>query len=466
MAAATSVAAGLPGAALAPPAHDAPAPVEGVGDVRVDFGAPTGRTRTPELLGVSQVPEDPSVADAVADGPVETVRVDAYLERGVHPSTDVYDLSAVRDRLATAQRAEAEVVLILSYMPAWMADCQGQDPRSPTRCPPADLAEWRELVERTVTVAADEGVRRFEVWNEPDNPLFFQGSLADYLEMYGAAARAVEDVEADRGVDLQVGGPAAVGPDPVYIQGLLEGAAARDLPLDFVSWHWYANSPFVGDFDHEQLPRGTPGILDQESPALDPRHYRAYTEMIRSWVTAARLQGLASDPGIWLTEWNVNAGDDPRHRNHEGAAFAAASLTQMEQAELDRAYYFNAQGASWGMFASDGAPRPVREAFDLVDDVPASLVEADPGAHRDRLHVLAGAGGGEGGGVLANFHGSQPRPVAAELTVEAPPGDLAAVDAVTAPSADVDVTTLDGEGETRRYRVELPAQSLVRLAWS
>lgn len=444
----------------APPAPDAAGP-----GPHVDFGASAGE-RTPGLLGVSQVPDDEATAEAMAGDPVPSIRVDAYLDRGIHPEPGVYDFSALDARLDRAETVGAEPVLILSYMPPWMSSCRGEPLRTASRCPPADLGEWHRLVEATVTHALDRGVTRFEVWNEPDNPLFFQGTPADYLEMYGAAARAVEDVEAETGVDLQVGGPATVGPDPVYIQGLLEHARIEGLPVDFVSWHWYANSPFIGAFDHEGLPTGTPGALDQESPVLDPRHYRVYTEMVRSWVASARLQGLASDPGIWVTEWNVNAGDDPRHRSHVGAAFAAASLIQMEAADLNRAYYFNAQGESWGMYGPDGEARPVRDAYRLVGDLPGGRVEADPGAHRSHLHVLAaGEDGGDAGAVLANVHGSHPRTLDVTLTVEGAPGPLAGVEAVTGPGDEAGVTPLDDDGPTRRYHVHLPAQSVLQLAW-
>ncbi len=441
------------------PAEPAASPT--VEDPWVDLGDPV-ETLDVHLAGVNHPPDTQEGLEALQEAGVPSLRVDAYL-REVHPDAQTWNWTRLDARIEAAHALGAEPLLVLAYMPPWMASCEGEDPREPRRCPPADLQTWHEVVERVVDHAAERGVRAFEVWNEPDNPLFFQGTPRDYLAMYREATRAVEDVEDARDLDLDVGGPATVGPDPAYIQGLLELAVAEDLPLDFVSWHWYANSPFLGPFEHDGLPGGEFTLLDHESPAMDPRHYPVLARQVETWIATARAQGLDGDPEQWVTEWNINAGDDPRHRNHEGAAFLAATLAQLEDAPVERAYYFNSQGASWGLVSPAGDPRPATTSLGWVTAMPGDRVASSSGNLATHLHVLAAANGTAGDVVLANLHGSEPRDLVFDLVVEDAPGLLARVDQVTEPGTNASVEVVDSQDGWNVLEVHLPAQSTLRL---
>jgi xylan 1,4-beta-xylosidase len=132
----------------------------------------------------------------------------------------------------------------LSFMPAKLAAKPTRHPfwYRPLISPPKDYRRWdamidafaRHLIER---YGADE-VRQwyFEVWNEP-NLDFWGGrpAQATYFELYDHTVRALKAVD-ER---LRVGGPATA--QAAWIPAFLRHAAARRVPVDFVSTHVYAN---------------------------------------------------------------------------------------------------------------------------------------------------------------------------------------------------------------------------------
>jgi hypothetical protein len=126
------------------------------------------------------------------------------------------------------------------------------------------------------------GIRYWEVWNEPDMSLFWQGQPEQYFELYAKVAKAVKAADPA----ALVGGPVQSLPNDDHPYGNDFLAYVRDhkLPLDFYSWHWYAfaNDPY--DFvrlgrklrdrlDHYGFQR-TISIIDELStPPLSARRW-------------------------------------------------------------------------------------------------------------------------------------------------------------------------------------------------
>ncbi|HEY2315113.1 MAG TPA: hypothetical protein VGH96_16000 [Streptosporangiaceae bacterium] len=195
-------------------------------------------------------------------------------------------------------------VVELSFMPAALA----RDPDQTVFTyrgiisPPADWAEWRQLVtELTMHLVsrygADEVARwAFEVWNEPNLAVFWTGSRGDYLRLYAESAQAVKGVD----TRLRVGGPGTAAGE--WIELLAERAADSGLPLDFVSTHTYGNLP------------------------LDVR-------------PALRRHGLGGIP-IWWTEWGVGSTHfGPVHDSVLGAPFVLSGFLSA-QGRLDAVAYW------------------------------------------------------------------------------------------------------------------------------
>lgn len=175
---------------------------------------------------------------------------------------------------------------------------------------PADPAAWAAVVEDFVHHVLREhrtAVPWWGVWNEPDQPGFWNGTVEEYLDLYETTVRAVRTVDPA----ARVGGPES-GLDGPYIGALIRRCAARDLPLDFVSYHDYS-----GDLN-------------------TPERARAVVDRL---TTAA---GLETPMPLVLGEFNWSAGNlhkpgwprfhrDFWHIRAFGAAYTAAALVRMAE---------------------------------------------------------------------------------------------------------------------------------------
>lgn len=297
------------------------------------------------------------------------VRIDAALDKLPASWTDT-DLEPLRAKVGEVRRIGATPQVILSYMPAWLAN----EPygRDPSKLAPRDLDAWHALIVAVVTNLAETspGRLRFEVWNEPDVPVFWQDSPAAFLDLAVTTHRAVADVKVVHPEwDLEVGGPAAVAPEPALMVAYVKAVADAGLPLDFVSWHYYANHPFLGPDGNEGfVPEPVYRADAHRNPTMSPAAFGAQVPMVRAWVGAA-LTGTGLDPEYVIDEWNVAAGGyDLRHDSHEGAALAAGALIEMERSGLDGADFYRAVGSDtlgdWGMTTASGGRKPVWWVFD------------------------------------------------------------------------------------------------------
>jgi DNA-binding ferritin-like protein (Dps family) len=374
-------------------------------------------------LGWNNAAPDP-LADIQPVAPLEPhqIRIDAGLERlSTGPGAlDAARLQALLDRIAAVRAIGAEPQVILSYMPPWLARHGGAfDPRDATKVAPTSMDAWQALVEDVVTrlATAEAPALRFEVWNEPDIPIFWQDLPTDFFELAVRTHRAVAAVAAREGLALEVGGPAVAFPDPAWMLPYLARVRAEGLALDFVSWHYYGNYPFLGPDGAENI---FPAplmpvypVLGRRNPLASPRAYRLGTEAVRSWVAGA-LAGSGLDPDLVIDEWNLSAGGyDLRNDTSEGAAFVAGTLMEMEAAGLDAADFYRAfddpapaRRGDWGLVDGTGARKPSWWVFDAWRATSGSRLatlapEPDLFARATRdgadVHVLVSAFAAEGG---------------------------------------------------------------------
>ena len=214
---------------------------------------------------------------------------------------DFSRVDAIYDQLL---RDGLRPVVELSFMPAALA----RDPEQTVFTyrgiisPPADWAEWRQLVTALTAhlverYGLDEVARwAFEVWNEPNLEVFWPGTMADYLRLYDEAALAVKTISPR----LLVGGPATAASE--WIEALAAHAERNDVPLDFVSTHTYGNLP------------------------VDPR-------------PALRRHGFDGLP-VWWTEWGVGSTHfGPVHDGVLGAPFVLSGF-KSAQGRLDAVAYW------------------------------------------------------------------------------------------------------------------------------
>lgn len=394
---------------------------------RVHVDATERGTPAPvDLLGTAMNPRTPDVAETMARHGVPHVRVPVYLERAALGPED-WRWSEVDRRLSLIRDAGAEPVVALGFTPSWLTSCPELEHSETRYCPPEDLTAWQELVATaSARIAERYGVRAFEVWNEPDNPGFWRGTLADYLALYDASVAGLREAEAATGLDLEIGGPATVFPDPAWVGPWLAHASAHDQPVDFVSVHWYADSPF-----HSQA-GPLPGTGVESNPLLWPPSYGLGAQMVR---TLADGHGF-TEAEVWITEWNLNVGQNPHENTIYGAAFLIAGVREMAQGDVDRASFFKTQDDEGGLFTADGTPQPTWHALaSLLGLGETWLPVEDPAP---RIAAVAGATGSQVSVVLSHLdppmaQSGIPAPIRVEL-------DLHGLD-----GAPYQVRTLDGQ---------------------
>lgn len=335
-----------------------------------------------------------------------TVRIDGSLQ-AASTGPDALDLTDLLARVAQVREVGAEPQVILSYMPVWLADVEPGDPRDPTRVAPSDFDAWQALIEEVVeTLAtAPAPARRFEVWNEPDLPVFWQDLPTEFLELARRSHAGVAAVEKRTGLDLEIGGPATAFPDPVFIVPYAETLRSEDLPLDYVSWHFYGNHPFLGPDGNEGfVPDAVYQAGAHRNPFTTPREFGEQIGLVRSWV--------GDEVELVIDEWNVAAGGfDTRHDTHEGAAFDAAVLIEMERAGLDAADFYRAADnpdndgrvGDWGLVDADGVPKPSWWVFDAWRRTSGDRIGVTGDDPDNGLWVRATASGAGVDVVLAAF---------------------------------------------------------------
>jgi len=197
------------------------------------------------------------------------------------------------------------------------------------RNPPADFDKFADIVKH-IAMHYNQGwdngfhdnIRYWEFWNEPE--FFWTGTAEQFYSLYEKTARALKSVDPS----LKVGGDAKAIPmdDGPYREGFLDYCATHKLPLDFYSWHTYAD--FSADpYDEVRIGKEIRALLD--------------------------AKGFSKAESI-LSEWNLSADftDDEKQilQGPVNAAYIGAVLTYLQDAAIDRAEFYRGDATWMGLF--------------------------------------------------------------------------------------------------------------------
>lgn len=207
------------------------------------------------------------------------------------------------------------------------------------------------------------GIRYWEFWNEPE--FFWSGTAEQFYSLYEKAARALKSVDPT----LHIGGDAKAFSydDGGYREGFIDYCASHHLPLDFYSWHTYANFS-ANPYDAVRVAKEIRGILDSH--------------------------GFPKAESI-LSEWNLSADfTDSEKAELQGvhnAAYIGAVLVYFQDAPIDQAQFYRGDAAWMGLFDLDGRYFKTAYAFKAMGqmlDTPQRL--AAEGADTFGFAALAG----------------------------------------------------------------------------
>ncbi len=214
---------------------------------------------------------------------------------------------------------------------------------------PKSYERWTHLISSLVQHWKDrygeEEVKKwyFEVWNEPDLRGFFDGTQADYFELYTHTARAVKSVSPA----YRVGGPATSAVK--WIHDFLSYCEANEVPVDFVSTHDY----------------GTTSVLDEMG--TKKQQLKSIRDTIARDVRSVRdiiNNSAFKTAELHFTEWNTSPSSrDPIHDTYQNAAYILHVLKKASLYSNSMSYW-----TFTDIFEEAGpGPAPFHGGFGLIN---------------------------------------------------------------------------------------------------
>ena len=256
--------------------------------------------------------------------------------------------------------------------------------------PPKDFLKWSEIC-CNIIAHYNEGwadgfhhkIEYWEIWNEPDlGRKLWTGTWDEYVRLYITATKMIKS----RFPNVKLGGPSLVSVSmdrlvnqiPVF----LEACRNEGAPLDFFTWHIYSSKVHNLVDPSFTLRR----ILDsygftKTELVMDEWHYSG----------GKAFSTVLSASGITGGEARRQA--DRTLTGPEGATFACAGLTAMQDSAVDMAnYYTSSMMAYFGIFDLYGGRNKcyyALNAFNRMTKHPARVKAIVEGG-ADSVYALAG----------------------------------------------------------------------------
>lgn len=256
--------------------------------------------------------------------------------------------------------------------------------------PPKNHEAWAAFIQDFIRFLVHrygkEEVRSwyFEVWNEPDLPVFWAGNRKDYFRLYETTARAIKAVDKH----LQVGGPATAASR--WIPETLAFCKENDVPIDFVSTHQYPGDAIGIPFNLQTLSTAVKRYRSSGNKPLNQkiRNITYSDETIAKYPKRAltdaleRARAQAGDLPLFYTEWNCCATcTAPIHDTRQSAALAVKTI--MDNKNLAECYahwsfsdifeelFFFPEpfSGSFGLLTIHGIPKPSFWAYKLLSQL-------------------------------------------------------------------------------------------------
>jgi len=202
--------------------------------------------------------------------------------------------------------------------------------------PPKDFYKWAQICEHIIR-HMNEGwanghhynIQYWEIWNEPDgqldnepNHLTWGGTERQFYDLFEVTAKHLKKCFPN----LKIGGPAIAFRMDWSERFLLE-MKARQVPMDFFSWHIYTTDP------HEMIERGN---IVQD--LLKKSHYEGIESICNEW---NYVKGWTDD-FIYSLEQIISL---------KGAAFVASCMCLSQESPIDMLMYYDARPCAFnGLF--------------------------------------------------------------------------------------------------------------------
>jgi polysaccharide biosynthesis protein PslG len=137
---------------------------------------------------------------------------------------------------AAEQHGVHDILLTLGQTPPWAStnpdDVNYVGAGAPA--PPADIQDWRDYI--TAVAQRYQGrIRYYEIWNEPNDPTYYTGTVAELAQLTAEAYSILKAVDPEN----TVVSPAAYLPG--YLDQLLQAGVGSN--VDMIAFHFYETPP-------------------------------------------------------------------------------------------------------------------------------------------------------------------------------------------------------------------------------
>lgn len=308
----------------------------------------------------------------------------------------------------------------LGFMPGKLAarDDRGMFFYKPVISPPADYGAWAEYIKAFLWFLihryGGEEVRTwyFEVWNEPDLPVFFSGTRDEYFKLYEVTARAVKEVDEK----IKVGGPATSGSK--WVRSFVEFCEKNHVPVDFVTTHQYAGDPLGGVEDQGDMEGGGQPEFHFEMPDLSAVQEKSFLSGQRAIMpdqseardipndvffrNSAVVQEQAKGLPVYYTEWNENAGfSSYTNDTRKVAAYDVKAALDTADAVTGSSIWCFSDifeelhpfpqpfHGGFGMLTQDGVPKPVFYGMKLLAEAGDQRLDLGGDATKGEIGIAA-----------------------------------------------------------------------------
>lgn len=219
--------------------------------------------------------------------------------------------------------------------------------------------------------------RYVEIWNEPDNLIFWPRPFtqAQFNQLYDATAKAVRAAFPD----LKIGGPGVTpggcmsDSGKQWVGTFLDQVKQNNTPLDYFSWHMYSNTP-------SQYATCAAYYRTQ----LDARGFTTVPTLLTEWNTSAEGSELSAQDKLAF-----------RTQAKGAAVLTGAWIAMQQRDDVEQTLFYRGPDPSmnaptfYGIYYANGQPKKVALAWQLWKDISQATQRLAVTGTDPDLHLLA-----------------------------------------------------------------------------
>ncbi len=297
--------------------------------------------------------------DGLEDAHAKWVRFDFAWSDIQSVNATTFDWPRYDAVVAAANARNIEVLGMIGYTPGWAlpAGCFND------KCHPNDPAQFAQFVSEVVNRYKDNGVKHWEIWNEPNIQTFWQPApnVAQYSTLLQLSYQAAKIAD----------------PTSFVLNGGFSPAESNGTniaPIDFLSG-MYANGAkdyFDALSHHPYCYAGTFDCPTTYAP------WSAWSQMSETPVNLRGIMTANSDASkkIWVTEFGAPTNGDQAVSEAQQATMLTDAYTILSsQTWAGPLFWYSYQDAGtdinnredwFGMLRNDGSPKPSFAAFNAL----------------------------------------------------------------------------------------------------